>query len=265
MALRAERPRAVGERVRSTRVDRLERVLLRVDDLEVLGGLAASRPRSCSRPASRRRTTPRRPSAAASRRQPAQVVAVLEVVRVDDARDLDLVLEVADVDVEALGLAEGAHLVLVAAARQREGGAEDEDHEQAGGSSRRRSLDPRDGGARARGPRPPRGSAAAAAAPLLDLRLNQPREAERLDEAVGRQRRLGLEHELDPGAAAGGGLERPARERLDAVVLAAAADRRRSGAAPRPRRRSGRSRRSAAAARPSCSGRRRRGRRSPPA
>src|SRR3954447_7322443 len=49
-------------------------------------------------------------------------------------------------------------------------------------------------------------------------------EAERLDEPVGRELRLGLEYELDARAPAGR-LERPARERLDAVELAAAADR----------------------------------------
>src|SRR4051812_28433584 len=48
-------------------------------------------------------------------------------------------------------------------------------------------------------------------------------EAERLDELVGRELWLRLEHELDARAPARG-LEGPARERLDAVELAAAAD-----------------------------------------
>src|SRR3954447_15139026 len=85
------------------------------------------------------------------------------------------------------------------------------------------SLDPRHRGSRA----PALVVLEDAAQPpqaLARLALEPAAEPERLDEAVGRELRLGLEHELDAGAAARG-LERPARVRLDAVVLAAAADR----------------------------------------
>src|SRR4051812_45946524 len=85
------------------------------------------------------------------------------------------------------------------------------------------SLDARNGGTRAPAlvvledaAQPPQALAGPALEPAA--------EAERLHQAIGRELRLGLEHELDARAAAGG-LERPARERLDAVELAAAADR----------------------------------------
>src|SRR3954452_11612402 len=85
------------------------------------------------------------------------------------------------------------------------------------------SLDPRDRGSRA----PALVVLEDAAQPpqaLAGLALEPAAEAERLDEPVGGQLRLGLEHELDARAAARG-LELPARVGLDAVELAAAADR----------------------------------------
>ena len=54
--------------------------------------------------------------------RPSQVPLILLVVRVDDARELHLVPELADVDVDALGLGDRADLDLVAAARERDGG-----------------------------------------------------------------------------------------------------------------------------------------------
>src|SRR4051794_12460309 len=83
------------------------------------------------------------------------------------------------------------------------------------------SLDPGHGGARA---------AALvvfedAAQPLQRLAGLAPHPAavaEGLHQPVRRQGGLRLEHELDAGAAAGGGLERPLGEGLDAVELAAA-------------------------------------------
>ena len=60
---------------------------------------------------------------------------------------------------------------------------------------------------------------------LRTLRLNQlVLAADRLDQAVRGQRRLGLDHVLDLGPAAGRDVERPDRGRLDAVELAAAPD-----------------------------------------
>src|SRR4051794_17790690 len=86
-----------------------------------------------------------------------------------------------------------------------------------------RSLDPGHGGARAAtlvlledAAQPPQRLAGLAPHPAA--------VAEGLHQPVRRQGGLRLEHEADAGAAAGGGLERPLGEGLDAVELAAAPD-----------------------------------------
>src|SRR3954454_21774690 len=86
-----------------------------------------------------------------------------------------------------------------------------------------RILDPSHGGARA-APLVVLEDAAEPPQALVGLPAHPAAEAEGLHQAVRRQGRLRLEHELDAGATARGGLERPLREGLDPVELAAAAD-----------------------------------------
>ena len=72
-----------------------------------------------------------------------EVAAVLAVGRVEQARDLDLVLQVADVDVDALGVAVEGDLLLVAARAEGDGGEGDEhERDEAAGHERGRILSP---------------------------------------------------------------------------------------------------------------------------
>ena len=163
----------------------------------------------------------------------AQEGGVLDVRRVEDAGELDLVGQPVDVDVDALRLGDDRLALLsllpqpasasaasaVRASRRRRA---------ARGMPERQSK-PADGRARAAvavlledAPQPPQRLARAALEPA-------PASAQRLHEPVGRQRRLGLERAFQPRAPARRGLERPLVERLDPVVLARRGRRRRSG------------------------------------
>ncbi len=171
-AVRRDRLRVVGEDV-DVRVER-ERpvdVLLRVHDLEVVGrgqrlvGLVLD---------AQEHAEPRLLARRLLRvgREPLQVVAILDVGRVDVARDLDLVLQLVEVDVDALGLGLRDRLLLVAAAGGDE--AAGQQGEEQGEASHQRGIVPSDPGTgptgrppwRARhGRGPPRGSTGAAATP----------------------------------------------------------------------------------------------------
>ena len=230
--------RLVGERVRlRVERDRPVDVVQRVDDLEVVGGGdrlvgAVLDAHEDAEPGLVARGL-LRPD-----REARQVGAVLDVVRVQVARDLDLVLQIVDVEVGALGLAQRAHLQLVPAARreQRAGQRGGEEVRRA----RRRIGSDRTGrpGPAYRPPtvaRAPRSSFSSRIDCSRRSALRVPRLKKRrgpnasISRSVGSAGSISVEYSTPRGVA--GRRERPRRVGLVAVELPAAARRRRSGTA----------------------------------